>query len=203
MAGYPSNLAKKFSPTEQFPQHILPLLPLYNAQWWGYESLTAIVLVDFNLIESQVWNEYFWFRNSHVFFTAVTIICIGTAWWPYRYVSLDFCIDSSPLVTLLSQPYWGRLISLFRHLCAACRCLRCLGQWRRPGTACASTMQTTSRERDCTWAWRSSVLRVRRPLHDTSSWRTWRGNTGLACSILKVVVEFWSIQSNLIGHYIK
>jgi len=26
MAGYPSNLAKKFSPTEQFPQHILPLL---------------------------------------------------------------------------------------------------------------------------------------------------------------------------------
>jgi len=21
------------------------LLPLYNAQWWGYESLTAIVLV--------------------------------------------------------------------------------------------------------------------------------------------------------------
>jgi len=47
MAGYPSNLAKTFSPTEQFPQHILPLLPLYNAQWWGYESLTAIVLVFF------------------------------------------------------------------------------------------------------------------------------------------------------------
>jgi len=32
-----------------FPQHILPLLPLYNAQWWGYESLTAIVLVTFTL----------------------------------------------------------------------------------------------------------------------------------------------------------
>jgi len=47
MAGYPSNLAKTFSPTEQFPQHILPLLPLYNAQWWGYESRTAIVLVGF------------------------------------------------------------------------------------------------------------------------------------------------------------
>jgi len=31
-----------------FPQHILPLLPLYNAQWWGYESLTAIVLVKYN-----------------------------------------------------------------------------------------------------------------------------------------------------------
>jgi len=45
MAEYPSNLAKKFSPTEQFLQHILPLLPLYNAQWWGYESLAAIVLV--------------------------------------------------------------------------------------------------------------------------------------------------------------
>jgi len=45
MAGYPSDLAKKFSPTEQFPQPILPLLPFYNAQWWGYESLTAIVLV--------------------------------------------------------------------------------------------------------------------------------------------------------------
>jgi len=45
MAGCPSNLAKKFSPTEQFPQHILPLLPLYNAKWWGYESLTGIVLV--------------------------------------------------------------------------------------------------------------------------------------------------------------
>jgi len=46
MAGYPSNAAKKISPTEQFPQHILPLLPLYNAQWWGYKSLTAIVLVN-------------------------------------------------------------------------------------------------------------------------------------------------------------
>jgi len=45
MAGYPSNLAKKFSPTKQFPQHILPLLPLFNAQCQGYESLTAIVLV--------------------------------------------------------------------------------------------------------------------------------------------------------------
>ena len=52
MAGYPSNLAK-FSPTEQFPQHILPLLPLYNAQWWGYESLTAIVLVIFNVWKSM------------------------------------------------------------------------------------------------------------------------------------------------------
>jgi len=45
MAGYPSNLAKNLSPNEQFPQQILPLLPLYNAQWWGYESLPAIALV--------------------------------------------------------------------------------------------------------------------------------------------------------------
>ena len=50
MAGYPSNLAKKFSPTEQFPQHILPLLLLYNAQWWVYESLTTIVLVTLIII---------------------------------------------------------------------------------------------------------------------------------------------------------
>jgi len=50
MAGYPLNLAKKFSPTEQFPQNILPLLPLYNAQWLGYESLTAIVLVRIRFI---------------------------------------------------------------------------------------------------------------------------------------------------------
>jgi len=48
MAGYSSNLAKKLSPTEQFPQQILPLLLLYNAQWWGYESLPAIALVVYN-----------------------------------------------------------------------------------------------------------------------------------------------------------
>jgi len=54
MAGYPSNLAKTFSPTEQCPQHILPLLPLYNGG--GYESLTAIVLVDpFFLLQSWLF----------------------------------------------------------------------------------------------------------------------------------------------------
>ena len=37
-----------------FPQHILPLLPLYNAQWWGYESLTAIVLVWYILLSSEI-----------------------------------------------------------------------------------------------------------------------------------------------------
>jgi len=54
MAGYPAYLAKMFSPTEQFPQHILPLLPLYNAQWWGYESLTAIVLVVFEAVRGVI-----------------------------------------------------------------------------------------------------------------------------------------------------
>jgi len=51
MEGFLSNLNDTFTSTRGcaepmfFPQHILPLLPLYNAQWWGYESLTAIVLV--------------------------------------------------------------------------------------------------------------------------------------------------------------
>jgi len=52
MEGFSSNLNDTFTSTSWcaepmfFPQHILPLLPLYNAQWWGYESLTAIVLVS-------------------------------------------------------------------------------------------------------------------------------------------------------------
>jgi len=51
MEGFSSNLNDTFTSTRGcaetmfFPQHILPLLPLYNAQWWGYESLTAIALV--------------------------------------------------------------------------------------------------------------------------------------------------------------
>jgi len=63
MEGFSSNLKDTFTSTRGcaepmfFPQHILPLLPLYNAQWWGYESLTAIVLVKpnfekfFNLLQ--------------------------------------------------------------------------------------------------------------------------------------------------------
>ena len=52
MEGFSSNLNDTFTLTRGcaepmfFPQHILPLLPFYNAQWWGYESLTAIVLVQ-------------------------------------------------------------------------------------------------------------------------------------------------------------
>jgi len=51
MEGFSSNLNDTFTSTRGcaepmfLPQHILPLLPLYNAQWWGYESLTAIFLV--------------------------------------------------------------------------------------------------------------------------------------------------------------
>jgi len=39
MAEYPLNLSKTFSPTEQFPQHIIPLVPFYNTQWWGMNCL--------------------------------------------------------------------------------------------------------------------------------------------------------------------
>jgi len=51
MEGFSSNLNDTFTSTRGcaepmfFPPHILPLLSLYNAQWWGYESPTAIVLV--------------------------------------------------------------------------------------------------------------------------------------------------------------
>ena len=40
-----------------------------------------------------------------VVFAAVTIICIGTAWWPYRYVSVGVCIDTVLIQTVSSQPY--------------------------------------------------------------------------------------------------
>jgi len=57
MEGFSSNLNDTFTSTRGcaepmfFPQHVLPLLPLYNAQWWGYESLTAIVLVEHGIHE--------------------------------------------------------------------------------------------------------------------------------------------------------
>jgi len=47
MEGFPSNLNDTFTSNRVcaepmfFSQHILPLLPLYNAQWWGYESLIS------------------------------------------------------------------------------------------------------------------------------------------------------------------
>ena len=59
MEGFSSNLNDTLSSTWGctepmfFPQHILHLLPLYNAQWWGYESLIAIVLVVLVISLSQ------------------------------------------------------------------------------------------------------------------------------------------------------
>ena len=59
MEGFSSNLNDTFTSTRGcaepvfFPQHILPLLPLYNAQWWGYKSLTAIVLVFSTLVDGS------------------------------------------------------------------------------------------------------------------------------------------------------
>jgi len=71
MEGFSSNFNDTFTSTRGcaepmfFPQHILPLLQLYNAQWWGYESLTAIVLViiksrwtmDNAGVKSSIWNH--------------------------------------------------------------------------------------------------------------------------------------------------
>ena len=39
------------------------------------------------------------------FFAAVTIICIGTTKCLYRYLSVDVCTDSVPIVTVSSQVY--------------------------------------------------------------------------------------------------
>jgi len=66
MEGFSSNLNDTFTSTRGcaepmfFPQHILPLLPLYHAQWWGYESLTAIVLVLYEKpAKSSLMNDAF------------------------------------------------------------------------------------------------------------------------------------------------
>ena len=72
MEGFSSNLNDTFTSTRGcaepmfFPQHILPLLPLYNAQWWGYESLTAIVLVlNRSTVIGFIYNDlHFSFRTA-------------------------------------------------------------------------------------------------------------------------------------------
>ena len=62
MEGFSSNLNYTFTSTRGcaepmfFPQHILPLLLLYYAQLWGYESLTAIVLVNNCLFNMHMFN---------------------------------------------------------------------------------------------------------------------------------------------------
>jgi len=95
MAGYRSNLAKKFSLTEQFPQHILPLLPLYNAQWWGYESLTAIVLVILCFIVSNLSSgDTFLHLPGHLNRKSI----VGTHSTLFRYTSYilwDICLAKS------------------------------------------------------------------------------------------------------------
>ena len=70
MEGFSSNLNDTFTSTRGcaepmfFPQHILPLLPLYNAQWWGYESLTAIALVELkNGFRERVKHESYYNIN--------------------------------------------------------------------------------------------------------------------------------------------
>jgi len=74
MEGFSSNLNDTFTSTSGcaepmfFPQHILPLLSLYNAQWWGYESLTAIALVSspsIYFIEEILWK--FSFRSNKIY----------------------------------------------------------------------------------------------------------------------------------------
>jgi len=71
MKGFSSNLNDTFTSTRGcaelmfFPQHILPLLPLYNAQWWGYESLTAIVIVKVEIIFSFLLFAAFYFQFAY------------------------------------------------------------------------------------------------------------------------------------------
>ena len=112
MAGYPSNLAKKFSPTEQFPQHILPLLRLRNAQWWGYESLTAIVLVQilhqFRILLMQHYSYLATSEDALVSLPWFQMLTLrrGTWWWwcfTYNYSASVFTKATNILCCLLQS----------------------------------------------------------------------------------------------------
>jgi len=78
MEGFSSNLNDTFTSTWGcaesmfFPQHILPLLPLYNAQWWGYESLTAIVLVQ-HLNKKCVLKEVHYKREQQILIIGISM----------------------------------------------------------------------------------------------------------------------------------
>jgi len=48
MEGFSSNLTQMFTPTGQYAELILPLYQLCQGHWWGYESHSAIVLVNYN-----------------------------------------------------------------------------------------------------------------------------------------------------------
>jgi len=98
------------------------------------------------LYENQVWNELFWVRNIRCFFAAVTIICIGTAWWSYRYVSVDVYIDTVPILSVSSQPYYLQWSQVFECEIHTSRCRVCWRWWwlnrgrswaRLPGWPCS------------------------------------------------------------------
>jgi len=44
-------------------------------------------------------------QNDHLCSVYHSVIHKVLAWWPYRYVSIDFCIDNVPRVNVSSQPY--------------------------------------------------------------------------------------------------
>ena len=79
MEAFPSNLNDTFTLTRGcakpmfFPQHILPLLPLYNAQWWGYESLTAIVLVRFQVQDKTPCCHWVQTKRHRLWFSTKTV----------------------------------------------------------------------------------------------------------------------------------
>jgi len=104
MAGYPSNLAKKFPPTEQFPQHILPLLPLYNAQWWRYESLTAIVLVYIEIVGYRFYKM--WYLINYKCF------CISTS-----HISASIFEVSYQVWSLKLAGWKSKAPFLLQHFC--------------------------------------------------------------------------------------
>jgi len=89
-----------------FPQHILPLLPLYNAQWWGYKSLTAIVLVLFVLL----W-FYIWFKITYTVFYQYCSIYGSAVLW--NNIVENCKIPVTPPTSFNMRTYFG-------YLCDVC-----------------------------------------------------------------------------------
>jgi len=120
MEGFSSNLNDTFTSTRGcaepmcFPQLILPFLPLYNAQWWGYESLTAIVLVW-----SRILKQFFLqkrSRNCH----HLSCATFGSLIWRSRsqhYLAAKSCLAHNFVI-------WSCIWKLFyinnHHIEAAC-----------------------------------------------------------------------------------
>jgi len=111
MEGFSSNLNDTFTSTRGcaepmfFPQHILPLLPLYNAQWWGYESLTAIVLV---------WSRSLklFHRNYHHIETTKFLACVQNLFGehhpvrPAHVISYGLPIHETSVQALACPVWW-------------------------------------------------------------------------------------------------